>query len=175
MAGKNKVSVIIPIFKVRDFIERCAVSLFEQTLKEVEYIFVDDASPDDSIKVLKSCIERYPERQARTTILTHEHNQGLPAARNTGLAAASGEYVFHCDSDDYVERNMLEEMYEAAKAKDADMAYCDFYLTFEKNERLNLTLIIKASVYLLCHGPPPQIYWVCLFSAALAAMERRTA
>lgn len=135
MAGRNKVSVIIPVFKVRDFIERCAVSLFEQTLEEVEYIFVDDASPDDSIEVLKSCIERYPERQERTTILTHEYNQGLPAARNTGLAAASGEYVFHCDSDDYVERNMLEEMYETAKAKDADMAYCDFYLTFEKNER----------------------------------------
>lgn len=135
MAGRNKVSVIIPVFKVRDFIERCAVSLFEQTLEEVEYIFVDDASPDDSIEVLKSCIERYPERQERTTILTHEYNQGLPAARNTGLAAASGEYVFHCDSDDYVERDMLKEMYETAKAKDADMAYCDFYLTFGKNER----------------------------------------
>lgn len=131
----NKVSVIIPIFKVRDFIERCACSLFEQTLKDVEYIFVDDASPDDSVDILKSCIERYPERKAQVTILTHEQNQGLPAARNTGLAVATGEYVFHCDSDDFVEKDMLEEMYKTAKEKEADMVYCDFYLTFSENER----------------------------------------
>lgn len=130
-----KVSVIIPVFKVKDFIERCACSLFEQTLKEVEYIFVDDASPDESISILMSCIDRFPERKDQVHLLTHEQNQGLPAARNTGLAMATGEYVFHCDSDDFVEPMMLEEMYEAAKAKYADMVYCDFYLSFEKNER----------------------------------------
>lgn len=130
-----KVSVIIPIYKVRNFIERCVCSLFEQTLKDVEYIFVDDASPDDSIELLKSCIERYPERKSQVTVLAHEQNKGLPAARNTGLAMAAGDYVFHCDSDDYVEKVMLEEMYDAAKDKDADMVYCDFYLSFEKNER----------------------------------------
>ena len=129
------VSVVIPVFKVRNFIERCASSLFEQTLKDVEYIFVDDASPDDSIDIIKACIERYPERKEQVRILVHEQNQGLPAARNTGLAVATGEYVFHCDSDDFVEREMLEEMYNAAKAQDADMVYCDFYLSFEKNER----------------------------------------
>ncbi len=130
-----QVSVIIPIFKVRKFIERCVCSLFEQTLKNVEYIFVNDASPDDSIDILKACIERYPERKGQVRILVHEKNQGLPAARNTGLEMATGEYVFHCDSDDFVEREMLEEMYKAAKEKDADMVYCDFYLSFEKNER----------------------------------------
>lgn len=129
------VSVVIPVFKVRNFIERCACSLFEQTLKDVEYIFVDDASPDDSIDIVKACIELYPECKDQVRILVHEPNQGLPAARNTGLAVASGEYVFHCDSDDFVEREMLEEMYNAAKAQDADMVYCDFYLSFEKNER----------------------------------------
>ena len=129
------VSVVIPVFKVRNFIERCANSLFEQTLKDVEYIFVDDASPDDSIDIVKACIERYPERKEQVRILVHEQNQGLPAARNTGLAVATGEYVFHCDSDDFVEREMLEEMYNAAKTQDADVVYCDFYLSFEKNER----------------------------------------
>lgn len=132
---KVKVSIIIPIFKVRNFIERCVCSLFEQTLKDIEFIFVDDATPDDSIEILKSCIDRYPDRKEQIQILTHERNQGLPAARNTGLAVATGEYVFHCDSDDFVEKDMLEEMYNAAKAKDADMVYCDFYLSFEKNER----------------------------------------
>ena len=129
------VSLVIPIFKVHNFIERCACSLFEQTLKDVEYIFVDDASPDDSIEILKSCIERYPECAGQVQILVHEQNQGLPAARNTGLAVATGEYVFHCDSDDFVEKDMLQEMYKAAKEKDADIIYSDFYLSFEKNER----------------------------------------
>ena len=104
-------------------------------MKDVEYIFVDDASPDDSIDIVKACIERYPERKEQVRILVHEQNQGLPAARNTGLAVATGEYVFHCDSDDFVEREMLEEMYNAAKTQDADVVYCDFYLSFEKNER----------------------------------------
>ena len=124
----NKVSVIIPIYKVRNFIERCACSLFEQTLQDIEYIFVDDASPDDSIDILKSCVERYPERASHVHILVHEHNQGLPAARNTGLPVATGEYIFHCDSDDFVEKDMLEIMYKVATEEDADMVYCDFYL-----------------------------------------------
>ena len=135
MAEKTKISVVIPVYKVRNFIERCVCSLFEQTLTDVEYIFVDDASPDDSIDILRSCVERYPERQEQVRILVHEQNKGLPAARNTGLEAASGEYVFHCDSDDFVEKDMLEQMYVAAKENDADWVYCDFYLSFEKNER----------------------------------------
>ena len=148
----HKVSIIIPIFKVRNFIERCVCSLFEQTLKEVEYIFVDDASPDDSIDILKSCIGRYPERKNQVIILTHEQNQGLPAARNTGLAVATGEYVFHCDSDDFVDKDMLEEMYKAAKEKDADMVYCDFYLSFEKNERYMSNPVYKTADSMLRQG-----------------------
>ena len=152
MAEKNKVSIIIPIFKVRNFIERCVCSLFKQTLKDVEYIFVDDASPDDSIDILKSCVDRYPERKDQVVILTHEQNQGLPAARNTGLAVATGEYVFHCDSDDFVEKDMLEEMYKAAKEKDADMVYCDFYLSFEKNERYMSNPIYETADAMLRQG-----------------------
>ena len=146
------VSIIIPIFKVRNFIERCVCSLFEQTLKDVEYIFVDDASPDDSIDILKSCIDRYPERKDQVIILTHEQNQGLPAARNTGLAVATGEYVFHCDSDDFVEKDMLEEMYKAAKTQDADMVYCDFYLSFEKNERYMSNPVYETADSMLRQG-----------------------
>lgn len=129
------VSVIIPVFKVSSFIERCARSLFEQTLQEVEYIFVDDASPDDSIEILKQCIECYPKRKDQVRILTHEQNKGLPAARNTGLAVATGEYVFHCDSDDWMELTMLEDLYLAAVENNADIVWCDWYLSFAQNER----------------------------------------
>lgn len=130
-----KLSVIVPIFRVAPFIERCVRSLFEQTLQEVEYLFVDDASPDRSIEILHRTLTDYPNRQQQVRILTHEVNKGLPAARNTGLAVATGEYIFHCDSDDFVEPNLLEALYEKAKAVDADVVWCDFWLSFEQNER----------------------------------------
>lgn len=130
-----KVSVIIPVYKVENFIERCVVSLLSQTLQDAEFIFVDDASPDSSIKILKKCIREYPQRAKHIKILTHERNKGLPAARNTGLAVAQGEYIFHCDSDDFVEPDMLEQMYNTAKGNDADIVWCDWYLSFESSER----------------------------------------
>ena len=130
---RNKISVIVPIYKVELFIERCVRSLMEQTLQEVEYIFVDDATPDKSIEVLESCLAQYSDR--KTTILKHLQNQGLPAARNTGLALATGEYIFHCDSDDYVEPTMLEKLYNAAKTNNADIVWSDWFLTFAENER----------------------------------------
>lgn len=128
-----KVSVIVPVYNVQHFIERCATSLFAQTLEEVEFIFVNDATPDNSIDILRRIILNYPKR--KIIILEHEQNRGLPAARNTGLSIASGEYIFHCDSDDFVESEMLETLYDVAKVKDADIVYCDWYLSFKKNER----------------------------------------
>lgn len=108
------VSVIIPVYNVGKFIERCARSLMEQTMDNVEYIFVDDASPDNSIQILQKVLADYPNRRDNVRILTHAENKGLPAARNTGLAVATGEYIFHCDSDDFVEPDMLEQLYGKA-------------------------------------------------------------
>lgn len=130
-----KVSVIIPVYKVERFIVKCAESLLAQTLDEVEFIFVDDASPDNSMKLLQACIEKYPQRKSCVQIIHHSENKGLPAARNSGLAVASGEYVFHCDSDDFADNNMLEVLYQMATEHSADILWCDWYLSFEKNER----------------------------------------
>lgn len=132
---ENKVSVIVPIYKVEKFIERCVVSLMEQTLNEVEYIFVDDASPDESIRLLNEVIGRYPSQKNNIKLVTHHENKGLSASRNTGLAVATGEYIFHCDSDDFVENDMLESLYKKGKESDADIVWCDFFLTYEKSER----------------------------------------
>ena len=100
----------------------------EQTVDEAEFIFVDDCSPDGSMTVLERVLKDYPVRRHQVKILRHEKNRGLPAARNTGLASATGEYIFHCDSDDYMERDALEAMYETAKQQDADIVYTDWYL-----------------------------------------------
>ena len=130
-----KVSVIIPVYKVEKFIERCAESLLDQTLKGVEYIFVNDATPDNSIAKLEDVLKKYPERKETVKILHHKSNRGLPTARNTGLAQATGEYIFHCDSDDYVDSKMLETMYSTAKNDDLDIVWCDWYLSFDRKER----------------------------------------
>lgn len=130
-----KVSVIIPIYNVRNFISRCAESLMRQTLGEIEYIFVDDVTTDDSIDILYTVLEKYPENKKCIKVIHHETNKGLPAARNTGLSVANGEYVFHCDGDDYVEPNMLSDMYSVAKKENTDIVWADWFLSFENKER----------------------------------------
>lgn len=135
MSKNPKVSVIIPVYGVERFIERCSRSLMEQTLDDVEYIFVDDASKDKSIELLNNILNIYPKRKECVSIISHEINAGLPAARNTGLKYAKGEYIFHCDSDDFLELNALELLYKAAKNNNSDIVWCDWFLTFENNER----------------------------------------
>jgi glycosyltransferase involved in cell wall biosynthesis len=104
----------------------------EQTLEDVEFLFVDDASPDGSMEIVKRVVAEY-NRTVR--FLVHEKNKGLPTARNTGLEAATGEYIYHCDSDDWPELTLLEKMVTAAEKADADFVYCDFFLSFSDKER----------------------------------------
>lgn len=130
-----KVSVIVPIYGVEQFIARCADTLLSQTMEDIEYVFVNDATKDNSMKVLEDTIGRFPHRIKDIVILHHQQNKGLPAARNTGLAVARGEYILHCDSDDFVEKDMLEKMYSAAVQNQADIVWCDWYLSFDKKER----------------------------------------
>lgn len=131
-----KVSVIIPLYGVEAFVERCAASLMQQTLQEVQYIFVDDAAKDRSVEVLEKTLNKFPHRRADVKVVHHEQNLGLPAARNTGLREAKGEYIFHCDGDDFVEAEMLEQLYAFAKARDLDAVWCDWYLSYAQSERL---------------------------------------
>lgn len=132
---RYKVSVIIPIYNVEKFVTRCVESLFKQTLENVEYIFVDDATPDNSISRVKDLLIQYPEKINCCCIIKHEMNKGLPAARNTGLSVAKGKYIFHCDSDDFVEPDMLEKMWRKAEDTDADIVWSDWFLSYETRER----------------------------------------
>ncbi|MSH99652.1 glycosyltransferase, partial [Escherichia coli] len=86
------VSILVPVYKVEKYIEKCAMSLFEQTYDNIEYVFVDDCSPDDSIALLESIMERYPKRKEQVKIVAHEKNAGLSNARITGINNCSGLY-----------------------------------------------------------------------------------
>lgn len=125
--AQPKVSVIVPIYGVEQYIERCARYLFEQTLDDIEYIFVDDKTKDNSVLVLQKVIEEYPSRINSIKIIRHKINKGLPQARKTGLENATGEYIAHCDSDDYIEKNAYELLYKKAKDGNLDLVYSDMF------------------------------------------------
>ena len=119
-----KVSVIIPVYGVERYIERCARSLFEQTLDDIEYIFIDDCSPDNSLEVLTNTIEQYPMRKSKIIVLRNSSNLGPSATRNRGLETCSGDYVIFCDSDDFLERDAYLLLYNKAIQTQADIVAC---------------------------------------------------
>lgn len=124
-----KVSVIIPIYGVEEYIERCARSLFEQTLDDMEFVFVDDCTKDNSITILENVIKDYSNRQKQIKIIHHDVNKGLSHARETGVKSATGEYIGHCDSDDWVSAQMYESMYNKAVDNNLDFVKCGHYVS----------------------------------------------
>ena len=124
---KPLVSVIVPVYNVEKFIGECVRSLFAQTLEEVEFIFVNDCTPDESMEVVRKIMEEFPGRANAVKFVDKSQNQGLPAARKSGLEVAEGAYIAHCDSDDWMESNMLERMYLEARAYDADAVVCAWF------------------------------------------------
>lgn len=122
-----KVSVIVPVYNVAAYMERCVRSLFEQTLFDIEYIFVDDCSPDNSIEILRNVVAEYPERQKQMHILKNAKNSGLAFTRKAGISKATGDYIIHCDSDDWVAPTMYEKLYNFAVNGGFDMVWCDYY------------------------------------------------
>lgn len=124
------VSIIIPVYKVEQYIGRCAETLFSQTYKDIEYIFVDDASGDDSVAVVRSVLSGYPWRAEKVRVVRNERNVGVEQARLNGIAAARGEYLAFVDSDDYIEPDMIKRMYNALVSAGADIAVCDVALHY---------------------------------------------
>ncbi len=149
----SKLSLIIPVYGVEKYIERCAVSIFEQTNKDFEVIFVNDCSKDNSKEILLNVIKRYKETPIHVSIIDHEMNKGISATRQTGLNAATGEYVLYVDSDDYIAPNMVESLVTRANDTNADIVYSDYYelkngeLIYQK-QSLSVTdpLLITASM-----------------------------
>ncbi|WP_304354613.1 glycosyltransferase family 2 protein [Brachyspira innocens] len=112
-----KISVIVPVYNVENYLRQCLDSIINQTLKDIEIICVDDCSPDNSIEIL----EEYKNKDNRISIIRHSNNQGLGPARNTGLKHANGEYISFIDSDDYIDKNFLFYLYSTAKKYDSDV------------------------------------------------------
>lgn len=129
----SKVSVIVPIYGVERYIEKCAISLFEQTLDDIEFIFVDDCTQDRSMDILDQVVKKYQlsikKKRYQVRIEKMLANSGLAAVRKHGIQLASGDYVINCDSDDWVDISMYEKMYNHAINNNSDLVICDYIIS----------------------------------------------
>lgn len=109
--------------------ERCVRSVLDQTLDDIEFIFVDDRSPDSAYEIMLRTVreERYSHLKDRIKIVRHEKNKGVHVVRQTGLAASSGDYIYYCDSDDWMDRDMLRKLWEKAAEGDYDYVECSYF------------------------------------------------
>lgn len=135
-----KVSVIIPVYNASKFLERCCNSLFSQSLDDMQFIFVDDCSIDNSVEIVKDVLMQYPNRQNQVKIVRQTTNQGVSIARQRGLEESMGEFVIHCDADDMMDSNMYQVMYEEAIKQNAEIVFCDFMLFYNSNKKLYGTI-----------------------------------
>lgn len=129
----TKVSIVVPCWGVEKYLDKCVESLVNQTLQDIEIILVDDESPD---KVPQMCDE-WAKRDARIKVI-HKKNEGLGMACNSGIEVANGEYIAFCDSDDWVDVNMYEQMYNEATLNCADAVFTNFnYVDIDGNQIIN--------------------------------------
>lgn len=119
---KALISVIIPVYKVEKYVEKCIQSVINQTYENLQIILVDDGSPDNCGKIC----DEYAKKDHRIEVI-HKSNGGLSDARNKGLEIAKGEYIGFVDSDDYIEADMYEVLYNLLKQYNADVSICNFY------------------------------------------------
>lgn len=158
------VTVIVPVYNVAPYIEKCARSLFEQTLENLEIIFVDDCSPDNSTEIIETVLNDYPNRKLLTRVVKMLSNSGLAAVRRRGILEAKGEYIIHCDGDDWIDLDLYETLYYEALKYDADIVICDEVMEYAQCQIPKLTASLpfcgkkimrnwfKHTVGMFCHN-----------------------
>lgn len=129
-----KVSVIVPVYNVEQYLERCLESLVNQTLEDIEIIIIDDSSPDNSHLIIEKYALKYPKK-IRAFL---KENGGIADTRNFGLTKITGEYFGFLDSDDYCELDMFEKMYNKAKSNDSDIVVSNFTWVWDNKTALGL-------------------------------------
>ena len=127
----TKISIIVPIYNVEQYLQKTIESCINQTLKELEVILVDDGSKDASGKV----VDDFAKKDNRIKVI-HKQNEGVTIARNTGLAVATGKYIFFLDGDDYLPLNAMDLLYQKAIEEDADWVIGDYILKYPNSREV---------------------------------------
>lgn len=165
-----KVSILVPVYAVEAYIAECAQSLFGQDYHDLEYIFVDDCSPDNSISVLKEVLTAFPERTNQVKIIRHEQNKGVGAARQTAFEHATGEAIMHADSDDIMPPHAVSALVETMQTGNYDIV-TGAYTTYENHNEgaVNLPPTMPRERYvslLLCQNKVKNNLWARLYRRA---------
>ena len=134
-----KLSIIVPVYGVEKYIDKCLNSLVKQSLKEIEIIVVNDGTKDNSQKIIDKYVKKYPDK-IKSYI---KENGGLGSARNYGLKKATGEYIGYVDSDDFVEKDMYKKLYNKAKENNYDIVVCGNYNVSEDYQNKNIDAFIN--------------------------------
>ena len=136
-----KVSIIVPVYNVEKYLSKCLDSLVNQTLKDIEIIIVNDGSPDHS----QDIIDKYAKRYSKKIRAFQKDNGGQASARNLGLTKATGEYILFVDSDDYIELDTCDELYNNAKKLNSDIVLFDYYIIYSKEHNKLKSVIEKVN------------------------------
>ena len=143
-----KVSVIVPFYNVEKYIEKCLETLVNQTLDDIEIILVNDGSKDKTVDIVK----KYKEMYSNKIVYLEKENGGLSDARNYGIPHATGEYIAFLDSDDYVELDTYEKMYNKAKEDDSDLLECDFIWEYPDRKKVDTGKIYNNKKEMLAYA-----------------------
>lgn len=125
------ISIIVPVYNVEKYLDRCVQSILIQSFKRFELILVNDGSTDNSFEIC----QKYRKKDSRVILISQE-NKGLSAARNTGLNNAHGDYICFIDSDDFIEKDYLKLLLNNLKSNNADISICEYFSSNEKGKNI---------------------------------------
>lgn len=143
MSAEITFSIILPVYNVQKYVDKCIKSILKQSYENFEIICVDDASPDDSMRI----VDRFTQHDSRIKIIRHPDNKGLGAARNTALNEAQGKYLCCIDSDDWIEPDYLKKIYDAFTQNNVTSVWVKYWMYKEKTD----TAVIPKESPCLCH------------------------
>lgn len=162
------ITVIVPFSNSENYFLKCLVSLFSQTIENIEYIFVNDGTSDSSAKILYEVLESFPEKKRNTKILINNENKGIAYCRKLGIANSSGKYIAFCDSDDYIEPNMYFELYQMAVKTNADIITSSYFIEARESKVINKSYgTVPMKIFNNLYGKSEIALWDKLFKREL--------
>ena len=127
-----KITIAVPVYGVESYIGKCALSLFEQTYSNLEFLFINDCTPDNSIGVVERVLNKYPNRHDQVRIVNQPERKGCPAARNLAVQLATGDFLFHVDADDFIEKDAISSLVSEQIATNADLVVAKYAIETQK-------------------------------------------
>lgn len=134
--NEYKVTIAVPVYGVESYVEKCAISLFEQTYSNLEILFINDCTPDKSVEIIQKTLDKYPNRQKQVRIINQPENKGCPAARNLAVQNTTGDFIFHVDADDYIESDTISSLVFKQMATDADLVVANYLIETQGGKTL---------------------------------------